>query len=187
MPMKLVAGDVTVIVTPREHAGPADGKGQRGIQESRMRQLRGGAPSCAGGEHRSERGSLTLMLAVLFIALLALAGVVIDGGAKLAAAENATSIAQEAARAGAGIVSKTTAYSRGQFVISQGAAIVAARQFLASSGYSGTVSPVGNNSIRVSVRITKPTKVLSIISIDSMTVTGTATAQLVSGVTGPGQ
>jgi Flp pilus assembly protein TadG len=179
--MRLVAGDVTVIVTPREQAGSSDGKGQRGIQERRMRKLRGGAP----GE--GERGSLTLMLAVLFIALLALAGIVIDGGAKLAAAENATSVAQEAARAGAGIVSKTTAYSRGVFVVNQAAAVGAAQQFLSSSGYHGTVSPVGANSIRVSVRITAPSRVLSIISIDTMTVTGTATAQLVSGVTGPGR
>jgi len=166
-----------------------------------MRQLRGGAPGGAslsrppaalawrlarspGG---GERGSLTLMLAVLFVALLALAGIVIDGGAKLAAAENATSVAQEAARAGAGIVSKTTAYSRGVFVVSQAAAVGAAQQFLSDSGYHGTVSPVGANSIRVSVRITAPTRVLSIINIDSMTVTGTATAQLVSGVTGPGR
>ena len=44
------------------------------------------------------------MLLVLFVALVALAGVVIDGGAKLNQAENANAIAQEAARAGAGLV-----------------------------------------------------------------------------------
>ncbi|MGH3396795.1 MAG: pilus assembly protein TadG-related protein, partial [Streptosporangiaceae bacterium] len=58
-----------------------------------------------------ERGSLTLLLAVMFVALPALAGIVIDGGAKLTAAENATAIAQEAARAGAGMVSQPTAYT----------------------------------------------------------------------------
>jgi len=48
------------------------------------------------------------------------------------------------------------------------------------------VTPVGNDSILVSVTLTQPTKILSIIGIDSMTVTGTATASLVTGVTGPG-
>src|SRR5260221_553044 len=47
-----------------------------------------------------ERGTITLMLLVMFVALLALAGIVIDGGAKLDQAENANAIAQEAARAG---------------------------------------------------------------------------------------
>ena len=60
-----------------------------------------------------ERGSITLMLLVLFVALIALAGVVIDGGAKLNQAENANAIAQEAARAGAGLVNPANAYSTG--------------------------------------------------------------------------
>src|SRR6266700_5449551 len=46
-----------------------------------------------------DRGSITLMLAALGGALIALAGIVIDGGTKLRAAENANAVAQEAARA----------------------------------------------------------------------------------------
>ena len=60
------------------------------------------------------------MLLVLFVALIALAGVVIDGGAKLNQAENANAIAQEAARAGAGRVSPANAYSTGSFTVDQG-------------------------------------------------------------------
>jgi Flp pilus assembly protein TadG len=133
-----------------------------------------------------ERGSLTLMLAVLFIALLAMAGIVIDGGAKLDAAENATAIAQEAARAGAGMVNQSTAYSAGIFVVDPAEAVAGARAYLAKTGYRGTVTLVGSDSIRVTVTVTEPTKVLSLIGIDSMTSTGSATAVLVTGVTGPG-
>jgi hypothetical protein len=38
----------------------------------------------------------------------------------------------------------------------------------------------------VTVRLVAPTHVLSIIGIDSMKSTGSATASLVTGVTGPG-
>ena len=143
---------------------------------------------CAGAAAASgdgERGSLTLMLAALFIALLAMAGIVVDGGAKLNQAENATAIAQEAARAGAGMVNQGQALSTGSFTVDQAQAIAAAQQYLSSAGYHGSVTPVGAESIQVTVTVTGPTKVLSIIGIDSMTSTGSATASLVTGVTGP--
>jgi Flp pilus assembly protein TadG len=133
----------------------------------------------------SDTGSITLMLVALFVALIALAGIVIDGGAKLNQAENATAIAQEAARAGAGMVNQAKAYSTGSFTVDQGQAIAAAERYLANAGYHGTVTPVGTESIEVSVTVTAPTRVLSIIGIDSMTSTGSATASLVTGVTGP--
>ena len=133
-----------------------------------------------------ERGSITLMLAALSVALIALAGIVIDGGAKLRAAENADAVAQEAARAGAGIVNQSTAYSTGTFVVDQSQAITAARAYLADGSLQGSVAAQGTESIRVTVTVSEPTSVLSIIGIDSMRSTGAATASLVTGVTGPG-
>jgi Flp pilus assembly protein TadG len=135
----------------------------------------------------SERGALTLMLAIMFISLLAMAGIVIDGGTKLDAAQNAAAAAQEAARAGAGMVNRNKAYSSGSFSVATGQALAAARQYLATAGVqSSTVASVPPDSIRVTVTVSEPTKVLSIIGIDSMTSSGTATASLVTGVTGPG-
>jgi Flp pilus assembly protein TadG len=133
-----------------------------------------------------DRGAITLMLLALMVMLLALAGIVIDGGAKLRAAANAAAIAQEAARAGAGVVNQSAAYSRGTFVINQPAAMAAARAYLASGRYTGTVAATGPRSIRVTVTVTQATRALSIIGITSMTSTGSAVARLVSGVTGPG-
>jgi len=148
--------------------------------------LHGGAGACRTVGVDDEHGSLTLLLLVLFVSLIALAGIVIDGGAKLDAAQNAAAAAQEAARAGAGIVNKARAYSSGSFSVAQGQALNAARQYLATAGYQGTASPVGADSIRVTVTVTEPTKFLTIIGIDSMTASGSATASLVAGVTGPG-
>ncbi len=134
-----------------------------------------------------ERGSLTLMLAVLSVALIALAGVVIDGGAKLSEAEDASAVAEEAARAGAGMVDPSQAYASGEFAVDRAEAIAAARAYLAAAGYRGTVRTVGGDSIEVTVEITRPTRVLSLIGIDSMTATESATASLVAGVTGAGR
>ncbi|MEP7025596.1 MAG: pilus assembly protein TadG-related protein [Actinomycetota bacterium] len=136
---------------------------------------------------QGERGSITLMLAAMFVGLLAMFGLVIDGGTKLSSAEKANAVAQEAARAGAGMVSQSTAYATGRFLVDEQQAIAAARGYLASGGYTGTVSQGRTqDSIHVSVTITRPTRVLSLIGIDSVTSTGDATASLKAGVTGPG-
>ena len=141
------------------------------------RDARGGA---------GEDGGITLMLVVLFVGLLAMAGIVVDGGAKLAEAENAAAAAQEAARAGAGIVNQAKAYSSGSFAVQRQQAIDAALSYITAARYQGTAKPLGADSIKVTVRITEPTRMLSIIGIDTMTSTGSATASLVAGVTGPG-
>ncbi len=126
------------------------------------------------------------MLAALMVALLALAGLVIDGGRKLDENAVASSIAQEAARAGAGQVDKSVAYRSGTFRVDPNQAVAAARDYLAEAGYDGSVGMVGTNQIRVTVTITEPTTVLSIVGVDSMSATATAIASLVTGVTGPG-
>ena len=143
-------------------------------------------PRYRTADSECDRGSLTLMLAVLMVFLLALSGLVIDGGRKLNQAATANAVAEEAARAGAGMVNKSAAYSSGSFQVDQGQAIMAARQYLLSAGYPGSVSPDGPREIRVSVTIIGPTTVLSLIGIDTMTSHGSAVALLVTGVTGPG-
>lgn len=134
-----------------------------------------------------DRGSLTLMLAVLMVALLALVGLVIDGGRKLDQAGRAVAVAQAAARAGAGMADRSIAYRGGAIVVSQARAIAAARAYLAASGCSGTVRADGVSRIRVTVTLTARTVVLSLVGIDTMTSTATAVAILVGGVTGPGR
>lgn len=132
-----------------------------------------------------ERGGLSLMLVVLFAVLAGLAGIVVDGGAKLIAHENAVAAAQEAARAGAMTVDESAAYSSGSFVVSQQQALAAARSYLIRAGYDRyAVAPDGTRAITVSVTVTEPTRFLSLIGVDSFTCTGTATASLVIGVTG---
>jgi len=134
----------------------------------------------------TERGSLSLLIAVLFAALAALAGIVVDGGAKLSGDQNAAAVAQEAARAGATSVDTSRAYATGTFSVDQQQAVTAARGYLSAAGYREyTVGTEGADAIHVTVRITEPTRFLSLIGIDSFTCTGAAVASLVTGVTGP--
>jgi Flp pilus assembly protein TadG len=134
----------------------------------------------------AQRGSLSLMIVVLFAALAALAGIVVDGGAKLTGDENAAAVAQEAARAGATSVDTSRAYATGTFAVDQQQAVTAARGYLSAAGYRQyTVAADGPEAIRVTVRVTEPTRFLSLIGIDSFTCSGSAIASLVTGVTGP--
>jgi Flp pilus assembly protein TadG len=125
------------------------------------------------------------MIVVLFVVLAALAGIVVDGGAKLTGDENVAAAAQEAARAGATTVDVSGAYATGSFVVDQQRAIAAARGYLVGAGYhSYSVTSDGVRAIRVTVTITEPTRFLSMIGLRSFTCTGTAIAVLVTGVTG---
>ena len=134
----------------------------------------------------NERGSLSLMVVVLFVVLAAIAGIVVDGGAKLTGDENAVAAAQEAARAGAASVDPSRAYATGTFAVDQQEAVTAAIGYLSGGGYREyAVAADGTDAIQVTVRVTEPTRFLSLIGIDSFTCTGTAIASLVTGVTGP--
>jgi hypothetical protein len=132
-----------------------------------------------------ERGALSLMIVALAVGLVAVAGIVVDGGAKLIADENAVAVAQEAARAGATTVNVSDAYSAGVYVVDQQRALQAARAYLAKAGFRHySVGAAGFRAIRVTVTITEPTKFLALIGIGSFTCTGVATATLVTAVAG---
>ena len=153
----------------------------------------GASRQVGAGGAGGDRGSLTLMLIIMFVSLLALAGLVIDGGAQLDAASNASAIAQEAARAGAEQVNQSTAYSSGTFEVNPAEAIAAAQAYLATvraslsvTEFSGTATVIGPRTIRVTVTVREPAKVLSLIGVNWISASESATATLVTGVTGPG-
>ena len=152
---------------------------QAGIQTPWLR--------CAQVEQRvMQGGSISLMTVIMAIAFLSLVGLVVDGGMKLRETATANAVAQEAARAGAGIVDPNAAYAAGQFRVEQREALAAARRYLAATGYQGSVSTDGADSIRVSVTVTKPTLILDLIGVPSLTVHGSAVADLVTAITGVG-
>jgi Flp pilus assembly protein TadG len=130
-----------------------------------------------------DQGSISLFVVVFFLALLAAAGLIVDGGAKLRTARQASAIAEEAARAGAGRINTDRAYAQGgRFTIAPGTATAAARTHLTTSGATGSATVVNGQQIRVTVTITKPTVLLAAFGISEVSATKTATANLLQGI-----
>ena len=125
---------------------------------------------------RGERGlTITPFVTVIFAALIMTAGLVIDGGQKVAAASRAETAAAGASRA-AGNAAATQELGAGDPV---GAAIAAARNYLAGQpGVTGSVS-ISAGVMEVRTQANEPTILLSMIGIDAVTGTGRAQANIV--------
>ena len=125
---------------------------------------------------RNERGlSITPFVSVIFAALIMTAGLVIDGGQKVAAASRAETAAAGASRA-AGNAAATQELGAGN---PAGAAVAAARNYLAGQpGVTGSVT-VSAGVVEIRTQATEPTILLSIIGIHAVTGTGRAEASIV--------
>ncbi|MGH9089950.1 MAG: hypothetical protein ACRDZR_00995 [Acidimicrobiales bacterium] len=128
---------------------------------------------------------MTAFVVVLTLALLLMAGLVLDGGLTLAARVQAIDEAQAAARAGAQAIDLAQFRSTGQVVLDPAQADQAAESYLATTGHRGTVA-VHGDEVEVTVSITQPMQILGLVHISSMTVTGSASAVAEHGVEGPG-
>jgi Flp pilus assembly protein TadG len=129
----------------------------------------------------AERGSITVFTAVIAFALLLCAGLMVDGGAKIQAYREAYAVAEEASRAGAGQMNTSRAYTSGRFEIDTARALTAARAYLSAAGHTGTVSTTGNQ-VRVTVTVSKPTVLISLVGIGTVTATAAATARMFHGI-----
>lgn len=126
--------------------------------------------------HDPERGSGFSVLATgLLLGSLLMMGLVIDGGAKASAINRADGIAQEAARAGV----QAASFTGGTTTLDVNRAVGAAQAYLVDAGVVGTVTPAGADSITVAVTMTEPTKVLALIGINDLAVSGSATGLIV--------
>ena len=135
--------------------------------------------STTSGTHRTRRDErgLTVSVFVLLIlaALVATAGLVIDGGQKVTAASRAEAAADGAARAAANAAASQRLAGRD----GAGAAVLAARSYLAGQpGVTGSVRLSGG-VVGVDTSAREPTLFLSVIAIDEVTGTGSATASVV--------
>ena len=127
-----------------------------------------------------ERGqSVSVFITVVFAALIMTAGLVIDGGQKIAAASRAETAAAGAARAAtnAGVTQSLAGASPGD------ASLRAARAFLAGQpGVSGSAT-VSGGVVTVTTQASERTIFLSLIGVDSVSATGNARSNAV----GPGE
>lgn len=130
----------------------------------------------------NDRGSVTVFVVVLTVALLMVGGLVIDGGYTLAANRRAFNEAEAAARAGAQAVDMDVLRSTGTVQLDADAARRRAEAYLAALGRDGTVEVEGD-SVQVRVRFPQPMLILSIVGVGPLQIEGQGTARAVRGVT----
>ncbi|HYT09237.1 MAG TPA: hypothetical protein VEL73_01100 [Mycobacteriales bacterium] len=127
-----------------------------------------------------ERGSVTVLTALAALALLLMAGLVVDGAGRMRAAGRADRIAAEAARAAV-----QAADTRGRtLTLDRPAAVRAARRYLAAAGLTGTAAVTGPRTVEVSVTVHGHDLILGLLGDPDYTMTGQATATLAVGVAG---
>jgi uncharacterized membrane protein len=128
-----------------------------------------------------ERGSVTVFVTILTVALLAMAGLVTDGGRILAARREAGNVAESAARAGAQAIDLRVLRQQDQIALDPNEAIVRAREYLATAGYRGDVQ-ADSRHVHVVVVITRPTLLLGATGIHGYTVRSAGDAEPVRGI-----
>jgi len=141
----------------------------------------GGNNVATPGGSPDERGAIAAFVVLIMVGLLALLGLVVDGGVALTARQAAHVEAEQAARAGAGALSKD-ALRAGLIEIDGPAAVIAAEAFMAAAGHPGSATVAGG-VVTVWINYQVSTTILGIIGIDRLDVSAEATALNVGGVT----
>lgn len=127
----------------------------------------------------SERGAVTIFVAVAAVGLLAMAGLVVDGAAKVRAVQRADRVASEAARAAGQAVDLTAAMGGAGLRVDRRAALRAAQSYLDAAGVDGEASVRHDGAtLVVTTRTSEPTAFLGLIGVPRITVTGRAEAHL---------
>jgi len=136
------------------------------------------------GRGDPDRGSAAAYLVITVVALFALAGLVLDGGAALAAHGRAADAAQQAARAGADALDVTSlrAPTPAGLAANPAAARAAAARVLAAADVTGDITVTGR-AVTVTARAATPAAILTIVGIDRVGGTATATAIPLHGTT----
>lgn len=126
---------------------------------------------------RGERGlALSAFVVVAVLAMLLIAGLVVDGGRKTAADRRAELTAAAAARAA---VDATAPQRQAGRRPEPAVAVAAARQVIAGEpGLRGEVRLAGDGSVEVTTVSTIDTVLLSLIGISRLEAHGSASAQL---------
>lgn len=127
----------------------------------------------------TERGSVSVLFAVLVPGLLLIIGLAVDGGAKVQAVQRADAIAEEAARAGGQAIDRSAALA-GDLRVDVPAAVTTAQDYLRRNDVHGTVRVIDGETLQVRTTISQPTVFLGVLGITTMTVHGSGIAHLVT-------
>ncbi|TAN29636.1 pilus assembly protein [bacterium] len=128
---------------------------------------------------QDECGSISVWFATASLVMTILVGLTVDLGGKVNAQQQARSAAAQAARTGAQEVEGSTAIRGEDLRVDINAAKAAAQGYLNAAGVEGSVSVVNGDTLIVRTTDTYNSKFLGVIGLNSMSVTGEASARLV--------
>lgn len=132
-----------------------------------------------------DSGQVTPFALLMTVALVAVAGLVLDAGLALSEKVRALDLAQAAARAGAQALDLAKYRTSNVAELDPTRAAATARSWLVQAGADGHASAT-NTTVTVTVRRTSDTQLLQLVGVRVLHVTASATATAVKGVTGPG-
>jgi len=132
--------------------------------------------------HRDESGQIIVLVAILMVGLVAVVGLVTDGGLVFSQRRDLQNVADAAALAGAMQIDENAYRASGAVVLDERAARQAAVEYLEAEGdmsYSVVVRPA---RVEVSVSRQASTGFLQVIGIDSFEISASASAAPRHGV-----
>jgi hypothetical protein len=138
---------------------------------------------------RDDSGQVAPLLAVCMLGLLAVAGLVIDGGVLFSARRDLQSLADGAARSGAMAVDEQTLRDSGgsRIYLNPGDAELAVTDYLNLVGFDGSSETTASaDSVRVTLHKNHRTVLLSIVGIRTVETRASSTAGPRSAMAGPG-
>lgn len=130
---------------------------------------------------RNERGAVTAFVACFTVALIAVFGLVVDGGLILATRRQAFNAADAAARSGAQAVDETALRAGRPLTLDPSEAEQRALSYLEANDLEGAVDIVGDR-ITVTVTSTRELSVLGFTGLGPVGVKATGTARAVQAV-----
>lgn len=128
-----------------------------------------------------ESGSATVFVATLTVALVAVAGLVVDGGLLLAGRTAALDEADAAARAGAEAVDVDLLQRDGVALVDPEAARARVAAYLSRTGHQGDVA-VDGDAVTVVVRVPVRLTILGLFGVGPKVVRASGSAHGVTGV-----
>lgn len=131
-----------------------------------------------------DAGRVTAFTTLFCTALLAVAGLVLDGGLAVSAKVQALDVAQAAARAGAQQLDLDLYRTTGVAQLDPTRAAQAARNWLTAAGADGEVTEATTEHVTITVRRTRTTQLLHLVGVGELHISATATATAIQGVTG---
>jgi Flp pilus assembly protein TadG len=129
---------------------------------------------------RREDGVAAMVVVLFAVALLAMAGLVVDGGYAMAANRRLTGQAEQAARLGADALNQDSLRDGGDLQVDPSRAVSAAQGYLAKVGAPHGQVTIDGGTVTVALKSHTNTAILSAVGVTRLSTKGSASAESIN-------